>query len=390
MITANNARKLMTPGSLTGNVSEALPSNPHTGDMVVAINVGATFTYTLTGTIDGVSNLALAATQSAILVYTSGAGWESTWKSGGGSVSFPISIAHGGTGIDGTGLFDWTATAPGDSAVTAFTLSATDSNANKSTASWGIELPGDGVSPGDLVSLGNGGKVVVRSAVAQTAKVFEVQYPDKTPQFQLNGDAYGGLNFYGSGGVGFTSQGASNVPAASDPMVLTITGSDSAGNPVPAVFGTLDVATERVVQIAAGGMGATGVYLNDVGGIYVTDANGYVTPTATLDVLSTLFVGPSFRARSAANISGLFQTSITDGSNTFATEEILGNTLQAANLTNWRGTDGTTVVASVGIGGNVDAASYSVGGAAGATAGPFTVITGITVVGGIVTALTGT
>ncbi len=64
----------------------------------------------------------------------------------------------------------------GDAAVAPITFSATDSNSNLSTVSWGIELPGDGASAGDLVARTTrviGGEMVPRLTIKGHSNYFE-------------------------------------------------------------------------------------------------------------------------------------------------------------------------------------------------------------------------
>jgi hypothetical protein len=129
MKTLNYSRTLMTADSTAGNIAEALPANPNTGDSVVALNVGSAGTYTLTGTVDGGANLVIAAGATATLYYTTGSGWRTTFKgstidttaavngdllvfdsaggafkpAAGGTLTYPITAAHGGTGADLSG-----------------------------------------------------------------------------------------------------------------------------------------------------------------------------------------------------------------------------------------------------------------------------------------------
>jgi hypothetical protein len=77
-------RTTMVENTTAGDRSEVLPANPANGEQLTAINVGTAGTFTLLGTVDGVSNLALAAGESAILYYATTPGWVSTFKSAGG------------------------------------------------------------------------------------------------------------------------------------------------------------------------------------------------------------------------------------------------------------------------------------------------------------------
>ncbi len=141
----------MTPGLTAAPFSEAMPAHPQNGDEVIAVNLGSSV-YTLTGSITG-GNVALDAGETAILVYAgSTAGWYVTWRSATGAVSYPISVAHGGTGIDGAGLLSWVAAnADTDTASTTAFWSATDSGAYTFNVSAGIELPNNVSVAGDWV-----------------------------------------------------------------------------------------------------------------------------------------------------------------------------------------------------------------------------------------------
>ncbi len=94
---------MMTPGVTNAPFSEAMPLHPKNADEVIAVNLGSSV-YTLTGSITG-GDVALDAGETAILVYAgSSAGWYVTWRSATGAVTYPVSIAHGGTGADLSGL----------------------------------------------------------------------------------------------------------------------------------------------------------------------------------------------------------------------------------------------------------------------------------------------
>ena len=445
MITPNNGRRLMTPQSLAGNASESLPSFPHTGDEVIAINPGATFTYTLLGTIDGLSNLVLTAGTSAVLVYTSGSGWRTVGSSGGGGVVFPITVAEGGTGADlsaspagsipffGTGVFDasgnftFAKTADGDSATSVLSLSATDSNAHTSTIRFGIELPGDGASAGDAVLRTGAG--VLRQLVRGTdgATFFGSALPGT--DFPLPGilNVHVGAPFYL--GINIT-----DAPNANQNSALTVIANPN-NSTQPALFAQSAAifdggyANAALAAVSIGlATGTTALQLintdttgnSDLIGIHFKSSES-PTISATGDFQfqnSGLGNGTSFfdfnfgggpllhkfwsdggtsfgRDGDGFSVAGLAVSHATlpsllvqnsAGANASATVDVLGITAQTSNLQNWRGTDGSTIVAHVGIAGDVDATAYSVAGAPGVS-GSITALTTATVVNGLITAI---
>ena len=126
-----------------------------------------------------------------------------------------------------------------------------------------------------------------------------------------------------------------SVPSST--ALLNIIGTDSSGSFFYGAFGTLD-STDKVVGFAPYGNLANGLlYMaQSVGGAtpgrILIDNNGYgAGPLATLDVAAQ-WVDTALFAHSASGISGLFQTSATDGSNASPTLVVRANTNQASPL----------------------------------------------------------
>jgi hypothetical protein len=256
-----------------------------------------------------------------------------TWQllSGIGLLTVPVPVADGGTGIDGTDLLAFASTT-GDSATTTFTLSATDTNAHTSAVSWGIELPGDGVSAGD--------------AVLRTGSAVE--------RMRVQGGAGNAVFTSGDGVTHQTSLATSGQSA------FFLSGTDSDGNAVSGVFSTLDTNVAKVVAVASAATPSGGaLYIdNTPSALFDGAGNGYSVPLAAFEISSGSL--PGVFAHSLSGPSALFQTSATDGSNANATVVVKGNTGQTTNLSEWAGTDGSTVVGSMSIGGVFDATGFSV------------------------------
>jgi hypothetical protein len=263
-----------------------------------------------------------------------------------GIPTLPISIAHGGTGLDGTDLLDWTVTS-GDSATTVMSLSATDSNANTSTVSWGIELPGDGASAGDAVLRTDIERVRVVAGSSETA--FKAPFAN----------------------ISITA----TEPTHGTPAVYLV-GTDSAGAFTQGSFGLLDF-DGNVFGISPDGTGGSGgpLFLDFTGGVrrvYVTDNSTFVAPT---EDPTAIFHTHATSGRTALwgeatdGIGGLFtslsgpsivaQTPDVAGGNPNATMIVKANTGQTANNFESYDTDGATLRASITPGGNLDAASFS-------------------------------
>jgi len=124
-----------------------------------------------------------------------------------------------------------------------------------------------------------------------------------------------------------------NVAAGTN--VWNIAGVDTGAGGVTMALGTLDPINEGVVGIASntsGVLAGGGLFLNNGPRCYIDGTgNGYVTPTAALEVLAGS-TDPGIFGKATSGISGVFQTVKTDGSNSNPTLVAKLNTAQTANL----------------------------------------------------------
>jgi len=121
-----------------------------------------------------------------------------------------------------------------------------------------------------------------------------------------------------------------------------------------------------------------GAFTNDLA-TQLNDNFAYLSGSTAGGTLAdgTILIGNGANVATAVTLSG--DVTVTNA----------GVTAIAASVTLTTPNIGAATGTSVVLSGDCKAATYHVGATAGATAGPFTTISGITVVAGIVTALTG-
>ncbi len=364
----NNGRTLMLPGITASDTSEALPTNPHQGDEVVAINSGGAHNYTLTGTIDGVTNLALPHGESVTLIYASG-GWLSVQSSTGGQVApGGVSLQVTTPGTPDAGNFNIS----GKGIATSFSvrndshtdgasvskLCLSDTNAATTLSNACIVFQPQAGAAGDLVAFVGGAD-------------------NDTPGFEV-------VRFLGlDGSIAITNTNSAVVFSANVSTVTTTIGSPGAGVAAQIVLDdSQDFMGTSVVSLLAGGTSI----LNSSSGTYVTNlTTNHEYSSISID--DSLPAGGlmTFKVNGSEfghiDSTGLLTVVGTNG-------VAIGGKLAVGSTT--IGSHQLDVTGDVAVTGDMAAATFHAGATPGVTAGPFTAITSIQVIGGIVTTLTGT
>ncbi len=299
-----------------------------------------------------------------------------------GAVTLPLSLANGGTGADlsgaGTGAIPYIASGPafladgkiafawstGDSAVGQLNLSATDTNGNLSTVQWGIELPGDGSSPGDLVARTAGTeRVRVLGTIGTTrffpdgvGSAFEVHAGNGSHEistFQMGPALSGGFSLLAWRDIEPTAPDeflelAHGLPNDNgfDGLQLFHSG--------PAPFGE-----DAILSIRADGTTSLGMAYNEASN--PASAATTLSINRSNNVMAVPLGGISVTHPTLP--SAFFQNFSNGAPNPSPTMILMGDPNgQTSPLMQAIGTDGTTVVGSMGIGGAFDATAYSLAG----------------------------